>query len=143
RKRATPPVAERLAASARMFWRPRLDALELAGLGVLGTAAAALAAGAVKAPLAALVLVVAGAWALVFLARTDVAILFVVATAPIEGEWASGPAGIPLTKFAGGLCLASFAFTIARDRRRRLVLEPGQALVFGILGLALLSTLHA
>jgi len=89
------------------------------------------------------VLVVAGSASVVFLARTDLAILFIVATAPIEGEWVTGPRGISVTKLAGGLCIASFAFTVARQRRRKIVFEPGQALVFGILGIALLSTLHA
>jgi putative inorganic carbon (HCO3(-)) transporter len=126
-----------------LTWRPRLDALELAGLGVVGVVAAALAAGAVKQPLTALVLVAVAGAAVVFLARTDLAILLVVATAPIEGEWVTGPRGISVTKLAGGLCIASFLFTLARQRGRRIVLEPGQAIVFGILGLALVSTLHA
>ena len=126
-----------------LAWRPRLDALELAGLVLVGGAAAALALGAVEKPTTALLLVAAGGAALVFLARTDLAILLVVATAPLEGEFASGPAGISITKLAGGLCLASFALTIARQRQRLLVLERGQILVLGILGLALMSALHA
>ena len=126
-----------------LTWRPRLDALELIGLGVVAAVAAALAAGAVKEPVTALTLVAVGGTAVVLLARTDLAILLVVATAPIEGEWVSGPSGISVTKVAGGLCIASFAFTLARQRSRKVVFEPGQAIVFGILGLALVSTLHA
>ena len=124
-------------------WRPRVDPVEVSALMLLGAVGAALIVGSVTAPRTALLVVAAGCAALVFLARTDLAILLVVATAPLEGEFASGPAGISVTKLAGGLCLASFAFTIARQRGRLLVIERGQALVLGILGLALLSTLHA
>src|SRR5919204_634179 len=80
-------------------WRPRVDPVELTGLVLLGAAGAALIVGAVTAPLTALLLVSAGCAALVFLARTDLAILLVVATAPLEGEFASGPAGIIVTQF--------------------------------------------
>lgn len=124
-------------------WRPRLDAVEIAGLGLVAGAAAVLAVGAVTKPTTVLLGVAAAGAALVFLVRTDLAILLVVASAPLEGAFASGPAGISVTKLAGGLCLASFALTVARQRGRRLVFEPGQALVLGILGLALVSTLHA
>ena len=118
------------------------DAFELAGLAALGAAAVALAAGAVAKPTLALIAVPAFAVVLLLLLRTDFALLLVVATAPIEGLFASGPAGISVTKLAGGICIASFVFNVFRERRV-LVFERGQALVLGILALALLSTLQA
>lgn len=122
--------------------RPFPDPLELfAVLGLLAVAAA-LAAGAVVRPGATLVLVLAAAAVVTLLVRTDLAVLFVVATAPLEGAFRTGPAGISVTKLAGGICIASFLLTVARQKRI-LVFERGQALVLGILALALLSTLQA
>jgi O-antigen ligase len=122
--------------------RPRPDAAELAGVLGLAAGAAVLVLGAVERPAAALLVAVGGAAVLLFLARTDLAILLVVATAPLEGAFSAGPGGISITKLAGGLCLASFAFTLVRQRRL-LVFERSQALVLGILSLALLSTVQA
>src|SRR6478672_4374267 len=121
--------------------RRRPDAFEWLGLLALTAAAAVLVLGAVKAPAIAALLVLAGAVVLVALARTDLAILLVVATAPVEGAFASGP-GISVTKLTGGLCIASFALSVVRQRRV-LVFELGQALVLGILGLAMVSMLQA
>jgi len=120
----------------------RPDGLELAGLIGLAGAAGALALGALERPTLALVLVLGGAAALLFLLRTDLALLLVVAAAPLEGAFSSGPAGISVTKLTGGLCFASFAFSLARGQRR-LVFERGQAIVLGILALALVSSLQA
>jgi putative inorganic carbon (hco3(-)) transporter len=120
----------------------RPDGLELAGLLGLAVAAGALALGALERPTLVLLLVLGGAAVLLFLLRTDLALLLVVATAPLEGAISSGPAGISVTKLTGGLCFASFAFTLARGRLK-LVFERGQAIVLGILALALLSTLQA
>jgi O-antigen ligase len=120
----------------------RPDGLELAGLIGLAAAAGALALGALERPNFVLVLVLGGAAVLLFLLRTDLALLLVVAAAPLEGAFSSGPAGISVTKLTGGLCFASFAFSLARGRQQ-LVFERGQAIVLGILGLALLSTLQA
>ena len=129
--------------SARLeaaFRRPDgLDALELLGLAAV---AAVLVAGSVAMPRATLLLALA-AVALVFLVtRIDLAILLVVATAPLEGAFASGPAGISVTKLAGYICIAAFVYALAKERRP-LVFERGQALVLGILGIALLSTAWA
>lgn len=120
----------------------RPDGLELAGLVGLAAAAGVLALAALERPTLALMLVLGGAAVLLFLLRTDLALLLVVATAPLEGAFSSGPAGISVTKLTGGLCFAAFAFSLARGRRR-LVFERGQALVLGILALALLSSLQA
>jgi putative inorganic carbon (hco3(-)) transporter len=119
----------------------RPDGLELAGLLGLTAAAGALALGALERPTLALTLVLGGAAVLLFLLRTDLALLLVVATAPLEGAFSSGPAGISITKLTGGLCFASFALALVRGRR--IVFERGQALVLGILALALVSTLQA
>jgi len=120
----------------------RPDGLELAGLIGLAAAAGILALGALERPSLALVLVLGGAAVLLFLLRTDLALLLVVAAAPLEGAFSSGPAGISVTKLTGGLCFASFAFSLARGRGK-LVFERGQAIVLGILALALVSTLQA
>jgi putative inorganic carbon (HCO3(-)) transporter len=120
----------------------RADGRELAALLALAAAAAALAAGALERPMLALMVVFGGAAVLLLLLRTDLALLLVVATAPVEGAFSSGPAGISVTKLTGGLCFASFAFLLARGRQR-FQLERGQAIVLGILALALLSTLQA
>jgi len=132
-------VATRVETALR---RPLPDAVELGGLLVLVAAAALCVAGAAYRPAAFLFAVAAGAGVLVFLLRTDLALLFVVAAAPIEGAFSTGPAGISITKLSGGLAIASFALTVLRERRV-LVFERGQALVLGILGLAMLSTLQA
>jgi putative inorganic carbon (HCO3(-)) transporter len=116
--------------------------LELLGVLGLTAAAGAFALGAAVRPWTTL-LAVGGAIALVvLLARTDLAVLFVVATAPLEGAIRTGPAGISVTKLAGGICIVSFLLTMLRQRRV-LVFERGQALVLGILALAMLSTLQA
>jgi O-antigen ligase len=127
----------RLEAAARRFDGPQ--ALTLLGLAAV---AAMLVAGSVAMPRTTLLLAVATV-ALVFLVtRIDLAILFVVATAPLEGAFASGPAGVSVTKLAGYVCIAAFVFALVKERRR-LVFEPGQAIVLGILGIALLSTAWA
>jgi O-antigen ligase len=122
--------------------RNRPDAIELLGLVALAGVAAVLVLGAVERPSLTLLLVVVGISATVFLLRTDLALLLVVAVAPVEGAFASGPGGISVTKLTGALCFASFALTLARGRRQ-IVFEWGQALVLGILALALISTLQA
>ena len=122
--------------------RLRSDPVELLGLLGLALVAGLLAISAVLRPADALLVVVGAGLVAVFLLRTDFAILLVVATAPLEGLWETGPAGISLTKVAGALCLASFALTVARQNRV-IAFERGQAIVLGILALALFSTLQA
>jgi hypothetical protein len=89
-----------------------------------------------------LLLTVEAALLVFFVTHVDWAILLVVASAPLEGAFASGPAGISVTKLAGGLCIAAFLFALVKDRRP-IVFERGQALVLGLLGIALLSTAWA
>lgn len=116
-----------------------LDALWVLGLAGVATA---FVAGSVAMPRATLLLTLAAAALVLLLTRIDLAILLVVATAPLEGAFASGPAGVSVTKLAGYVCIAAFVYALAKERRR-LVFERGQALVLGILGIALLSTAWA
>ena len=129
-------TAARLEAARRPDAALALGALGLAGL------AAVLAAGAVAKPGVTL-LVAAGAVALVFLiTRIDLAILLVVATAPLEGQFGSGSGPLSVTKVAGYICIAAFLYVLVKERRP-LVFERGQALVLGILAIALASTAWA
>ena len=73
---------------------------------------------------------------------TAASLLLVVATAPLEGQFGSGSGALSVTKIAGYVCIAAFLYALVKEHRR-LVLERGQALVLGILGLALLSTAWA
>jgi len=132
-------LQERAAAAIR---RPSFDAPEIAGALAIAAVAIALAVAALEAPSKTLAAMVVAAVVGALLARTDLAILLVVATAPLEAAFASGPGGISLTKAAGALCFASFAVTLVRTHRP-LLLERGQVLVLGILGLAALSSLQA
>jgi O-antigen ligase len=121
--------------------RPLDTRVALALLGV-AVAGALIVAGAVAMPRETLLLVVGGAAFVFLVTRIDLAILLVVATAPLEGQFASGPGGISPTKLAGYICIAAFLFALVKQRRE-LVFERGQALVLGILGIALLSTAWA
>ena len=128
---------------ATALHRPaQVYAAELVGIVGIVAVGVAFALAALERPSTILVLAVAATVVVVVLLRTDLAILLVVATAPIEAAFASGPGGISITKIAGGLCFASFAVTVLR-KKRRLVLERGQAIVLGILALALVSSLQA
>jgi putative inorganic carbon (hco3(-)) transporter len=122
--------------------RARLEGVEVLAVAGVGAAVLAAAAAATERPAATLVaflvLLVVG----VALLRTDLAVLLVVATGPLEGVWRNGPGGISLTKMAGALVFASFAFHVVR-RRRPLLFEPMQPVVLGILGIALLSATQA
>jgi len=90
-------------------------------------------------------LVAFGLLALVFAAtiRVQTALLFLIASAPLEGaiDFSIGP-GLTITKLAGLLCFTSFAL-YATSSRRSLFLDRSHAIVFGLLGLALLSSLQA
>jgi putative inorganic carbon (hco3(-)) transporter len=118
--------------------RDRQDALTMLGV---GAAVVVAAAGSVSYPRQTLLLAVAVAAVIFLVTRIDFAILFVVATAPLEGEFKSG-AGLSVTKVAGYICVAAFLYALVR-KRQVLVFERGQALVFGILAIALLSTVWA
>jgi O-antigen ligase len=120
----------------------RFDGQQALGLAGLAGVGALIVLGSVVSPRMVLLLTVGAALVLFFVTHVDWAILLVVASAPLEGAFASGPAGISVTKLAGGLCIAAFLYALVKDRRV-LVFEPGQALVLGLLGIALLSTAWA
>jgi O-antigen ligase len=98
---------------------------------------------AVYRPLVGPAAIVAAAFVLVCLLRTDVALLALIAVAPVEeGLRVGGSASLSVTKALGALCLASFALRALRSRQP-LVLDGTQLIVLGILGVALVSMLHA
>jgi O-antigen ligase len=115
------------------------QALGLVGVAALG---ALVVLGSVVSPMTVLLLAVSAALLVFLVTHVDWAILLVVASAPLEGAFASGPAGISVTKLAGGICIAAFVYALVKDRRP-IVFERGQALVLGLLGIALLSTAWA
>ena len=73
-------------------------------------------------------------------ARVEFAVLLLVATAPLESAFT--PGSLSVTKLVGALAFASFALN-AVVARRRLYLDAGHAVVFGLLAVALLSTVQA
>jgi O-antigen ligase len=73
--------------------------------------------------------------------RVEAALLLLVATTPLEAAIDLGGA-LSITKLAGGLCFASFAFN-AIATRRVVRLDRSHAVVFAILAIALVSTLGA
>jgi putative inorganic carbon (HCO3(-)) transporter len=130
------------AAAHRLAVRFRPDPAEVwLWLGI-ALGAALLSALAVARPTTALLAAVGAAVVGVLLVRIDLAILAVVATAPLEAAFSSGPAGISFTKLAGGLCFLSFLGFIVRSRRQ-LLLDRSYVLVLGILAFAALSSLQA
>ena len=120
----------------------RLDGQQALGLAGVAGVGALIVLGSVVSPRMVLLLTVGAALLVFFVTHVDWAILLVVASAPLEGAFASGPAGISVTKLAGGLCIAAFLYALVKDRRP-IVFERGQALVLGLLGIALLSTAWA
>jgi putative inorganic carbon (HCO3(-)) transporter len=131
------PLASQLPAPSE---RPSLPVWLAFLILVLAVPAAVLAA---YRPVTAIVFF--GLLALVFAAtiRVQTALLFLIASAPLEGafQFSIGP-GLTITKLAGGLCFASFAL-YAMNSRRSLFLDRSHAIVFGLLGLALVSSLYA
>src|SRR6266516_1760892 len=87
---------------------------------------------AVERPTAVLIAVVALGGIAVVLLRTDLAILLVVASAPIELAVTTTVGGLSLTKIAGSLCFASFALYALRSRDK-IYFDRSQVLVLVIL----------
>jgi putative inorganic carbon (hco3(-)) transporter len=106
-------------------------ALATAGLCVL----------AVRQPITALVLFLATAGFALCIWRVDVALLVLVAVGPLEAAYRPS-SGFSLTKVAGALAFASFAFH-ALVTRRRLILEGTHLLVLLLLAVSLISTVNA
>ena len=79
----------------------------------------------------------------VCLARVDLALLLLIAAAPLEGLFQGGASGgLSVTKAVGALCFLSFGLSAVATGRRLWFGVP-HALVFGLLGIAMLSTLGA
>ncbi|HEY8726352.1 MAG TPA: hypothetical protein VIL91_06575, partial [Gaiellaceae bacterium] len=97
---------------------------------------------AAQRPTDVLVGVVALSVVTVALLRTDLAILLVVASAPVELAVTTTIGGLSLTKIAGGLCFVSFALYALRSREQ-IYFDRSQVLVLVILAAAMLSTLQA
>jgi O-antigen ligase len=75
--------------------------------------------------------------------RVDFAVLLLAAAAPLESAVAiSSNETITITKVAGLVCFASFAL-YAIGARHKIVLDRSHAIVFLLLGIALLSTVQA
>jgi O-antigen ligase len=97
---------------------------------------------AVQRPADVLIAVAALSAVTVVLLRADLAILLVVASAPIELAVTTTIGGLSLTKIAGALCFVSFALYALRSREE-IHVDRSQVLVLVILAAALLSTLQA
>ena len=79
----------------------------------------------------------------VCLARVDLALLLLIAAAPLEALFPGGTSGgVSVTKVVGALCFLSFGLSAVATGRRLWFGVP-HALVFGLLGIAMLSTLGA
>lgn len=105
-------------------------ALATAGLCVL----------AVRHPVTALGIFFATAALILCIWRVEIALLVLVAVGPLEAAYR--PSGISLTKVAGALAFASFAFH-ALVTRRRLVFDGTHILVLLLLAVSLISTVNA
>jgi putative inorganic carbon (HCO3(-)) transporter len=122
---------------------PRPAALEPVAAALLALLALPLALLAVVRP--GLALVTFGVLAVVVLcaARVELAVLLLVATAPLESIFVPFEGSqLSVTKVVGALAFASFALN-AITTRRRLFFDGAHALVFGLLALAMVSTLQA
>ena len=108
---------------------------------LLAPAAAAIGALAALAPRMTLIGVIGSCVVGLCLLRIDVALMVLVATAPLEAQFPA-VAGIPVAKLAGALCFASLALDTLRSHRK-LRLDRSHTVVLLILAIALLSTLQA
>jgi len=111
---------------------------------LVGLIAAVPVAAALAAIQPSLVILAVGALMLVAvtMARTDVAVLLLIATGPLESAFNTNSSVLSVTKVAGALAFVSFALYMVRSRRP-MVLEPMQAVVLGILVIAFLSATQA
>ncbi len=94
-------------------------------------------------PFAALALTAVVVIGALLVLRVDLALLLLVAAAPLEAAFqiSSNPQ-LTLTKLVGAICFASFAL-FAIGSRHRILLDRTHAIVFLLLALALLATLRA
>ena len=117
-----------------------IELVPVAAVAAIGGAAVILAA---AWPVQILLATLAAAGILICFIRVDVAVLVLVAFAPLEFAITLGATSqFSPTKLAGLVCFTSFAlFAVATNRR--LVFDRVQAVAAVILGIALLSTLGA
>jgi putative inorganic carbon (HCO3(-)) transporter len=127
---------------------PRRDSAERNGLVAAASALAAVAVGAIafyvpQNPRHFLFVAVGLIVAAVCVFRVDLALLLLVASAPLESAFQLGSSDLLTpTKLAGALAFTSFALH-AMFTRRRLFFDRIHAVVFLLLGLAMVSTLQA
>jgi O-antigen ligase len=117
-----------------------IELVPVAAVAAIGAAAIILAA---AWPIQILLATLAAAGILICLIRVDVAVLVLVAFAPLEFAITLGATSqLSPTKLAGLICFASFVlFAVATNRR--LVFDRVHAVAAAILAIALLSTLGA
>ncbi|HEU5213585.1 MAG TPA: O-antigen ligase family protein [Gaiellaceae bacterium] len=117
--------------------------LATAAVVALGALAAPLALVAARDPARIVFVTIALAVAVVALARVEIALMLLVASAPLEDAvQLSGNPQLTITKVAGALCFASFAL-YALSTHRRLYFDRLHVAVLLILALAMVSTLQA
>src|SRR5690242_11532404 len=110
---------------------------------MLAAAVVPLSALAAINPIVALVLFAGLVIGIVSILHAQVALLLLVASAPVEGAFLiGGSQTLTVTKLAGGLCFASFIL-YALTFRRRLLFDQTHVIVLGILAIAIFSTLQA
>lgn len=111
-----------------------------------GAVAGALVIGllAARSPLLGLVAVAAVVAVGIALVRTEIAILLLVASGPLEFSLSFGTKSTLLTptKLVGAICFLSFAFNVVINRRK-LVMDAAHGLVFALLAIAMISTVRA
>jgi putative inorganic carbon (HCO3(-)) transporter len=125
--------------------RQPVDQSRLQILVAIALAAAVVPLSALAAfhPVAALLLFAGLVVGVVSILHAQVALLLLVASAPIEGAFLiGGSETLTVTKLAGGLCFASFIL-YALTFRRRLLFDQSHVIVLGILAIAIFSTLQA
>ena len=117
--------------------------LATAAVVALAALAAPLALVAARDPGRIVLVTIALVVAVVALARVEIALMLLVASAPLEDAvQLSGNPQLTITKIAGGLCFASFAL-YALSTHRRLYFDRLHVAVLLILALAMVSTLQA
>lgn len=128
---------------ARAHRRDGADGIPLFAIaytaGALATAA--LCVLAVQHPVTALLIFLATAALMLCIWRVELALLVLVAVGPLEAAYRPS-SGISLTKVAGALAFASFAFH-ALVTRRRLIFDGAHVLVLLLLALSLISAVNA
>jgi putative inorganic carbon (hco3(-)) transporter len=129
-----------ITAPRRFALVPPPTLLAAAGLGVF---AAGLSVATARAPTTALFVSAAAVVGVVCMLRVDVALLMLVATAPLEGAFVFGSdSQLTIAKLAGALAFGSFLL-FALATRRKLLFDTSHGIVVLILALALLSTQQA